>query len=68
MDKDLKLLKAAIKRETDKLICESHPNLCALRDTNYARLETMVIAEILSEKYPEPPSVQTVLAGLEGEF
>lgn len=65
MEKDLKLLKAAIKRETDKLICESHPNVCALRDANYSRLEELVIAEILSDKYDEVPSVQVVLAGLE---
>jgi len=27
MDKELKLLKAAIRREADKLICESHPRV-----------------------------------------
>ena len=65
MTKDLKQLKAAIKRETDKLICETHPEVCALRDSNYSRLEELVIAEVLSEKYLDGVSLQTVLAGLE---
>ena len=65
MTKDLKQLKAAIKRETDKLICETHPEVCALRDSNYSRLEELVIAEVLSDKYLEGVSLQTVLAGLE---
>jgi len=65
MEKDLKLLKAAIKRETDKLICESHPGVCALRDSNYARLEELVIAEVLTDREVEPKSIQTILARLE---
>ena len=65
MTKDLKQLKAAIKREADKLICETHPEVCALRDSNYSRLEELVIAEVLSDKYLEGVSLQTVLAGLE---
>ena len=65
MTKDLKQLKAAIKRETDKLICETHPEVCALRDSNYSRLEELVIAEVLSDKYLDGVSLQTVLAGLE---
>ena len=65
MSKDLKQLKAAIKRETDKLICETHPEVCALRDSNYSRLEELVIAEVLSDKYLVGVSLQTVLAGLE---
>ena len=65
MTKDLKQLKAAIKRETDKLICETHPEVCALRDSNYSRLEELVIAEVLSDKYLDGFSLQTVLAGLE---
>ena len=68
MTKDLKQLKAAIKRETDKLICETHPEVCALRDSNYSRLEELVIAEVLSDKYLEGVSLQTVLAGLEVEI
>lgn len=66
MTKDLKQLKTAIKRETDKLICEIHPEVCALRDSNYSRLEELVIAEVLSDKYLEGVSLQTILAGLEG--
>ena len=65
MTKDLKQLKAAIKRETDKLICETHLEVCALRDSNYSRLEELVIAEVLSDKYLDGVSLQTVLAGLE---
>ena len=65
MTKDLKQLKAAIKRETDKLICGTHPEVCALRDSNYSRLEELVIAEVLSDKYLDGVSLQTVLAGLE---
>ena len=65
MTKDLKQLKAAIKRETDKLICETHPEVCALRDSNYSRLEELVIVEVLSDKYIDGVSLQTVLAGLE---
>ena len=65
MTKDLKQLKAAIKRETAKLICETHPEVCALRDSNYSRLEELVIAEVLSDKYLDGVSLQTVLAGLE---
>ena len=68
MDKELKLLKTAIQREADKLICEAHPGVCALRDLNYERLEELVIGEILLDKYLDPPSVQSVLAKLEGEF
>ena len=68
MEKDLKLLKVAIKREADKLICESHPGVCALRDSNYARLEELVIGVVLSHKHQSCPSIQTILAGLEREI
>lgn len=68
MDKELKLLKAAIKRETDKLICESHPGVCALRDGNYGRLEELVIQQILADRDSELVSIQTILAGLEREI
>lgn len=64
----LKDLKRAIKRETDKLICESHPNVCALRDKNYARLERLIIDEVVSDRYADGVSLQTVIAGLEGEL
>ena len=68
MDKELKLLKAAIRREADKLICEAHPGICALRDSNYERLEELVITEILNYQGEEVISIQTILAGLEGDF
>jgi len=68
MKKDMKLLKAAIRREADKLICESHPGVCALRDSNYERLEELVITEILNCQGEEVISIQTLLAGLEGDF
>ena len=61
-------LKRAIKRETNKLICETHPNVCELRDQNYARLERLLIEEILSDKYEEPPSLQSAIASLEVEL
>lgn len=68
MQKLLQDLKKTIKRETDKLLCEAHPNICELRDSNYQRLETLLIQEVLSDKYEEAPSVQTVIAELEIEL
>lgn len=68
MDKELKLLKAAIRREADKLICEAHPGVCALRDANYSRLEELVISEVLNSQKEKGISIQTILAGLEGDF
>jgi hypothetical protein len=61
-------LKAAIQSTTSELICETHPNICELRDKNYSKLETLIINEILSDKYAESPSVQTAIANLEGEL
>ena len=60
-------LKALIKTETDCLICETHPEVCALRDQNYARLESIVLDRLLLSAEAEI-SVQTALAELETEL
>lgn len=60
-------LKQLIKEETNKLICQTHPKLCQLRDQNYQKLEAMIINEVLSKKHKEPPTIQTALATLEQE-
>lgn len=60
-------LKALIKTETDRLICETHPEVCALRDQNYARLESIVLDRLLLSAEAEI-SVQTALAELETEL
>lgn len=65
---DLNELKSLIKENTKRLICESHPNVCDLRDSNYIRLEHMIITEILSDKHNEAPSVQTAIATIESEL
>lgn len=59
-------LKSLIKTEADQLICETHPNVCALRDQNFPRLEELVLIQI--NKGKEAVSVQTALAELEQEL
>lgn len=61
-------LQELIRKEVDKLICNSHPNVCELRDTNYVRLESLLFTEILSEKHDEAPSIQTAIATIESEL
>ena len=65
-NKGLDQLKSLIKEETQKLVCETHENVCALRDQAYPKLEDSVIRIIFAER--EPVSVQTALAELEQEL
>lgn len=60
-------LKAIIREESKQLICQTHPEVCALRDANYARLEELVIDRLLGNE-EEEISVQTALAELEQEL
>lgn len=59
-------LKDLIKQEADDLICETHPEVCALRDQNYPHLENLLLDRLLSDE--ESVSVQTALAELEVEL
>lgn len=59
-------LNQLIEEESKELICETHPKVCALRDANYAKLETLVLQMIFAED--EPVSVQTALAQVEQEL
>jgi hypothetical protein len=63
----LEALQAIIREESEQLICQTHPEVCALRDTNYARLEELVIDRLLGNE-EEEISVQTALAELEQEL
>ncbi len=59
-------LQALIKTEAEQLICDTHPNVCGLRDQNFPRLEQLVLHQIT--KGEEVVSVQTALAELEQEL
>jgi hypothetical protein len=59
-------LKEQIKQEADNLICETHPEVCRLRDEAYTRLEHLVLEKIFEEE--EPVSAQTALAEIEIEL
>ena len=43
-------LKELISQETAKLICETHPQVCALRDYNYPKLEQLTLQLIFADK------------------
>jgi len=58
----------ALNREIKGLLCDTHPKVCELRTHNIGRLRRLVVNEILSEKHPEVPSIQTALANLEMEL
>lgn len=66
MKDKLKELKFLIKQEADKLICETHSEVCALRDINYPHLEQLVMQLIFKDR--EAVSVQTALAQLDQEL
>ncbi len=57
-----------LNAELNKLRCESHPKVCEMRDLNIGRLRRLITAEILSDKYTEPPSIQSAIAALETEL
>jgi hypothetical protein len=59
-------IKSLIKEISDELICETHPEVCRLRDQNYNNLESKILNKIFeSEKIV---SVQTAIAELEVEL
>lgn len=66
MSKELEELKTLVKQESDKLICETHPECCRLRDENYEHFQRLVMDFIFREE--EPVSVQTAIAELEQEL
>ena len=66
MSAELNELRQIIKDETNKLICETHPEVCRLRDSSYPRLETLILDFVFKEE--EPVSVQTAIAELEQEL
>lgn len=59
-------LKQFIEQETKELICETHPEVCALRDRNYSKLEGLILDQVF--KGEEPVSVQTAIAEIETEL
>lgn len=66
MPKKEKMLRSEIKSEVDKLICESHPQVCSLRDENYDSLEVRVLQYLTQDE--EPISIQTAIARLESDL
>ena len=59
-------LKNVIERVVADLICETHPSVCNLRDTNYKKLEKLILAELMNAE--TTISVQTAIARLEIEL
>ncbi len=59
-------LSTAIKAQADQLICQTHPQVCFLRDQNYPRLEQLVGQQLFADK--DPISIQTALAEIEREL
>ena len=53
---------ALIQKEADKLLCETHPEVCKLRDENFLLLQEKITAKLMASK--EVISVQTALAAL----
>lgn len=66
MDNDLQELKEMIREEADRLMCETHPEVCRLRDEAYSRLEGLALDKIFEEQ--EPVSAQTAFAEIEQEL
>ncbi|MEO0338517.1 MAG: hypothetical protein AAF242_04815 [Bacteroidota bacterium] len=63
---ELDELKTIIKEATDELICETHPEVCRLRDQSYPNLEKLILDFVFKEE--EPVSVQTAIAEIEQEL
>jgi hypothetical protein len=59
-------LKQIIKEHASTLMCETHPEVCRLRDESYPRLEQLTLDVIFREE--TPVSVQTAFAELEMEL
>lgn len=66
MENNIAQLKQLIQEEADQLICETHPNVCELRDQNYEQMEEQVLSFIFQDQ--EPVSVQTAFARMEQEM
>ncbi|MEN0047860.1 MAG: hypothetical protein AAF806_12435 [Bacteroidota bacterium] len=66
MENNMQELKELIKEEAGKLICESHPNVCELRDQNYDQMQEQALRFIFQDE--EAVSVQTALARMEQEM
>jgi hypothetical protein len=66
MPDNIQKLKELIKQEAEKLLCETHPSVCQLRDVNYSRLEDLVMTEL--EGYDYDISVQSALANIETDL
>lgn len=66
MSEEEKKLKVLIKDKAKILACETHPQVCSLRDSNYPKLEELVISQLFQDR--EPVSVQTALAQIEQEL
>ena len=66
MPNNINILKELIRREADRLLCETHPLVCALRDDSYPSLEGQILNII--QHSGKAISVQTALAQLEQEL
>ena len=64
--KQEKQLRSLVKSELQKLLCETHPEVCKLRDENYNALEAKVLQYVTQDK--EPISIQTAIARLESDL
>lgn len=64
--KPIDQLKSIIRQESDKLICDTHPESCRLRDMNYPHYESLVLDFVFKDE--EPVSVQTAIAQVEQEL
>ena len=56
-------VKSAIREHANALLCETHPNVCNLRDEDYPLLEAQILSIIQASD--ELISIQTALAELE---
>lgn len=62
----MQVLKDEIKQEVEKLHCETHPEVCAMRTDNYAELERMIMNGLMARV--ETISIQTAIAEVEMEL
>ena len=67
---ELNQFQQVLREATNDLLCETHPTLCALRDTNYTRLEDLVLTQILHDNNDEisQANLASILAFLEQEL
>lgn len=62
----LEEIKPLVKEIVTDLICETHPEVCRLRDQNYTNLEKKILDKIFEAE--KVVSVQTAIAELEVEL